>query len=155
MYGDVRIIEENFKNMQMQIDYIWSANPNLIWSNATNTNFGDWLSVEFTPRDVFATAFFAYDALLLAKMSRVIGKNSEAEKYTKLHSDISNAFIEEFVSTSDGIIRGDTQTAYLLPIAFEMLPNDLRLMAVKNLVDNIKRNNWHLMTGFGGKCFFL
>jgi alpha-L-rhamnosidase len=136
--------------MTKSIDYIESQSPDLIWRKESN-NHGDWLQIDAdTPKDVLATAYFAYDALLLSKMANAINKTSDSEKYLSLHAKISDAFTKTFVNANDSKILGDTQTDYLLALAFEMLPKPLQTLAANHLVDNIKAHNWHLTTGFIG-----
>jgi alpha-L-rhamnosidase len=151
MYGDLQIIEDNYKAMTKWIDYIESQNSDLIWRKRVNNNFGDWLEINAkTPKDVLSTAYFAYDALMLSKMAKAINKTSDSEKYLSLHAKISDAFMKAFVNKTDAKISGDTQTVYLLALAFEMLPKPLRALAANHLVDNIKVHGWHLTTGFVG-----
>jgi alpha-L-rhamnosidase len=151
MYGDLEIIEENYEAMTKWIDYIESENPNFIWSKRVNQNFGDWLQVGAdTPKDVLSTAYFAYDTLLMSKMANAINRTSDAQKYLELKNKISDAFMKAFVNSTDAKIKGDTQTVYLLALAFEMLPKSLRTLAADHLVENIKAHDWHLTTGFVG-----
>ena len=44
----------------------------------------------------------------------------------------------------------ETQTAYLLALAFDLLPEDARDRAAERLVDDIRALDWHLSTGFVG-----
>jgi alpha-L-rhamnosidase len=151
MYGDLQIIEVSYKAMTKWIDYIQSENPDLIWRKRVYSNYGDWLQIGAnTPKDVLSTAYFAYDALLLSKMAKAINKTSDLEKYLSLHAKISDAFMKAFVNETDAKIFGDTQTVYLLALAFEILPKPLRALAANHLADNIKAHNWHLTTGFVG-----
>ena len=151
MYGDLQIIEENFVAMKRWIDFILSVNPNLIWTKRMNNNYGDWLSVGAdTPKEVLSTAYFAYDCLLLSKMATAINRTEDSNKYLKLHSDIANAFIKSFVNQTDGKIKGDTQTVYLLALAMDLLPQELKPKAAKHLADNVRAHDWHLTTGFIG-----
>jgi alpha-L-rhamnosidase len=137
--------------MTKWIDYIESQNPDLIWRKRVNNNFGDWLQIGAdTPKEILSTAYFAYDALLLSKMANAINKTSDAQKYMALHAKISDAFMKAFVNAKDAKITGDTQTVYLLALAFEMLPKPLQALAANHLVDNIKAHDWHLTTGFVG-----
>jgi alpha-L-rhamnosidase len=50
----------------------------------------------------------------------------------------------------DGRLAVDTQTAYLLALAFDLLPEAVRDRAAGHLVENIQRLDWHLSTGFIG-----
>ena len=48
------------------------------------------------------------------------------------------------------MISSDTQTAYVLALQFDMLPENLRQQAADRLVSNIRRYANHLTTGFLG-----
>ena len=52
--------------------------------------------------------------------------------------------------TPSGRLVSGTQTAYVLALHFDMLPENLRQQAAQRLVDNIKSYNNHLTTGFLG-----
>ncbi len=150
MYGDTAFIEQHYDAMTRWLDYLQRANPDLLWTNLLNNNYGDWLSIAAdTPKEVMATAYFAYDALLLSRMARVIGRYDEAEKYHALHKNISAAFCKAYVSP-DGKITGDTQTCYVLALHMQLLPAELRLLAAQRLVADIEKKGWHLSTGFVG-----
>lgn len=149
-YGDTRIIEKRYSAMAKWIEYIHSVNPDLIWRKHSNNNFGDWLSINAdTPRDVLATAYFAYDASLMAKMAKAIDKTDDAQMYSELYENIKTAFNKTFVS-ADGRIKGDTQTCYVLALRFGLLPDSLRPVAAKYLTDDIAKRGNHLSTGFVG-----
>ena len=149
-YGDTRLIERRYNAMAAWIEYIHNPNPDLIWRNRANNNFGDWLSIGAdTPRDVLATAYFAYDASLMAKMAHAIGKEEDARKYSALFEGIKEAFNRAFVAP-DGRIKGNTQTCYVLALRFGLLPESLRAKAAGYLVEDIEKRDWHLSTGFVG-----
>ena len=58
-------------------------------------------------------------------------------------------FKRNFCAT-DGRLTVETQTAYLLALAFNLLPENVRARAAEHLVENIKALDWHLSTGFIG-----
>jgi alpha-L-rhamnosidase len=154
VYGDRRILEQNYEPMTKWISYIHKANPNLIWVNRANNNFGDWLNMNADlSRDVLSTAYFAYSTDLVARAARVLGKTADAEKYEALRADIGKAFNEKFVS-ADGKVKGETQTAYLLALRFNLLPEAMRPLAAKHLVEDIMvKRKGHLSTGFLGVSY--
>lgn len=152
MYGDTNIIKDNYEAMENWVHYIESSNPTFIWKNKVNNNIGDWLSVNSsTPKEVVSTAYYAYDSLLLSKMANALGKETDAEKYYKLYQNIAKAFNKEFVNQISGKINGDTQTCYVLALAFKLLSDEMIYKAAHHLVDDIKSHNWHVTTGFVGK----
>jgi len=62
---------------------------------------------------------------------------------------VKEAFNKEYV-TSNGRLVSSTQTAYVLALNFDMLPENLRQPTAQRLVDNIKSYGTHLTTGFLG-----
>jgi len=78
-----------------------------------------------------------------------LGKTDDAANYTALLAKIKDAYLREYV-TPNGLISSDTQTAYVLALQFDMLPENLRAQAADRLVRNIRRYDDHLTTGFLG-----
>ena len=150
VYGDTRILETHYDAMVRWIDYLDCANPNHLWLQRRVNDFGDWLSVDAdTDKDVLATAYFAYDAVLMAQIAGILGRLEDKARFEALFGDIKAAFNTEYVS-EDGTVRGDTQTGYVLALRFDLLPDALRPLAAKRLVGNIEARNSHLSTGFVG-----
>ena len=156
-YGDRRILAENYRNMQMWIHYMGQrAGENLLWQG--DFHFGDWLSNErfdlgtpfgLTDTDLIATAYFAYSTHLMSKIALVFGREADAEAYENFSTQIKVAFCNEYL-TPNGRLSSNTQTAYCLAIAFDLLPEDFIDMAVQRLVADIRYRGVHLSTGFLG-----
>jgi alpha-L-rhamnosidase len=153
VYGDTRMIERHWRALERWMDYLQQANPDYLWVARLTRNYGDWLSINAdTPKDVLGTAYFAYDAALMAEMAAAIGRAADAEKYQHLFEAIKAAFIDVYVD-SDGRIKGETQTVYVLALHMNLLPDDLRPKAAAHLVENIERCGGHLSTGFVGVSY--
>ncbi|MCL6457538.1 MAG: glycoside hydrolase family 78 protein [Gorillibacterium sp.] len=155
-YGDERILENQFESMKAWVEYIRAQGENeFLWN--TGSHFGDWLGLDAkensyigaTPRDLIATAFFAYSTQIVAKAAAVIGKYEEASTYETLHQNISRAFCEEFVTPS-GRVASPTQTAYALALMFDLLEEKDRARTAGMLAAHIEENGTHLTTGFVG-----
>jgi alpha-L-rhamnosidase len=117
--------------------------------------FGDWLNVDAeTPKDVIATAYFAHSASLMARIAHAIGREEDARKYGKLTANVKKAFAEAYV-TEEGKVRGDTQTAYLMALKFDLMPKSLQRAAAEHLIERIGQRNWHLSCGFLGVHLLL
>ena len=79
----------------------------------------------------------------------MLGKTDDAARYDKLFHDIADAFNQSFVSTN-GTIQGNTQTAYILALQFDLLPKNLRpVAAARRLAEDVEQHG-HLTTGFVG-----
>ena len=147
VYGDTRVLAKHYGAMQKWIEYCKGTSQGLL---RPAEGYGDWLSIQAdTPKDVLATAYFARSTKLVAEIAAVLGKKDDAQKYEQLFEDIKQAFNDAYV-TPDGKIKGDTQTVYVLALAFDLLPKEKREIATKYLTDNIRDCNWHLSTGFVG-----
>ncbi|MFI5955453.1 family 78 glycoside hydrolase catalytic domain [Cryptosporangium sp. NPDC051539] len=148
VYGDLRTLERSYDSMTAWVDHVHRHNPDLIWRHRAGNNYGDWLQVDAeTPRELLATAYFARSAALIARAARVIKK--DPTPYEELHARIKDAFNEAFVE-DDGRVVGDTQTGYLLALAFDLLPEHLIESAAARLADDVEKRDTHLTTGFVG-----
>ncbi|WP_406108032.1 family 78 glycoside hydrolase catalytic domain [Micromonospora globbae] len=150
VYGDRRVLERGFDAMRAWVDHVHRHNPDLRWRNRTGNSYGDWLQVDVTtPRDVLATAYFAHSTQLVAQAAEVLGRHDEAEQLRDLHARIRAAFVDSYVG-DDGTVEGGTQTAYLLALAFGLLPQRLVPAAVEHLAADIEKRGHRLTTGFVG-----
>lgn len=155
-YGDKRILEVQYPSMKAWVDYMNKrAGDDNLWTK--DTHFGDWLAFASnrsdytgatTDKDLIATAYYAYSSGLLAKIAGIIGNTNDAKKYAQLSENIKKAFQREFVTPS-GRLSSNTQTAYSLALAFDLLPENQVANAAQYLADDVKAMG-HLTTGFVG-----
>lgn len=155
-YGDTRILERQYPSMAKWVEFQRRrAGDDYIWDG--DTHYGDWLAYATTRsdypgattgKDLIATAFFARSSDLLARTARVLGKQDDAAKYAALFSKIKPAFHREFVSAA-GRVGENTQTAYVLALHFDLLPDELRPLAAERLARDVRQHG-HLTTGFVG-----
>lgn len=157
-YADTRLLDLHFESARRWVDFVHSKNPELIWREGRGNDYNDWLNGDWirqtawptnggsVPKPVFATAFFAHSAELVARMARITGRSNEATHYAALAGRIKSAFNRAFVN-DDGVIEGDTQGGYALALNFDLLPDQLRPKAARHLVNNIRRYDNHLSTG--------
>jgi alpha-L-rhamnosidase len=156
-YGDKRILEEQYASMKAWVDFMQSKSKNDLWN--TGFHFGDWLfyrpdddndgKAAITDKYLIAQCFYAHSAQLLIHAAEVLNKKEDADKYAELLQKIKTAFLKEYV-TKNGRLVSSSQTAYVLALNFDMLPENLRDAAAERLVNNIKDYNYHLTTGFLG-----
>src|SRR5205085_1510675 len=98
---------------------------------------------------LIAQCFFAHSTQLLINAAKVLDKTEDATKYGDLLQKIKDAFLKEYM-TPNGRLVSNTQTAYVLALNFDMLPESLRAGAAQRLADNVKNYDNHLTTGFLG-----
>ncbi|NJX14288.1 family 78 glycoside hydrolase catalytic domain [Tamlana crocina] len=154
--GDVKILEDNFEMMKAWVAYHQESSENLISKMGF---FADWLqpypengdNKGDTKLNVIGTAFFAQSAHITAKTAKILGNNDDYNTYYKLYKSVSEQFSNQFFNT-DGTIKNatETQTSYLLALAFKLLPEEKHEGAKQNLLKKIAEADNHLRTGFLG-----
>lgn len=156
-YGDRRILETQYESMQKWVGYISSVAKNNLWNSGFH--FGDWLfyrpnddndgRAAVTDKYLIAQTFYAHSTQLLINAAKVLGKQDDVAKYTALLAEIKAAFVKEYMTPTGRLVSG-TQTAYVLALNFDMLPEELRAPCAERLVANIRDYGNHLTTGFLG-----
>ena len=151
------MLERQLESMIAYVEHIKSLDDgDRLWDSGFH--YGDWLALdgkgEFsreggTPTDLIATAYYAYSAGLVAKAARVLGKEDLAQEYEQLAEEVKKAFCDEFV-TPRGRMAVNTQTAHILPLFMDLVPDELRPRIIASLVELLKENNYYLKTGFVG-----
>jgi alpha-L-rhamnosidase len=173
--GDTKVIEDNWKGMEAYLATIEEANPDYLWKNEAGIDFGDWLAPEGpTSQELIATAYWAYDVTLMEEMAHALARTDDERKYAALFEKIKAAFNREYVHT-DGLVGPissspaqpagtennpngspvETQTGYVLALHMNLLPEAMRPLAAKRLVNLIAANKWRLGTGFLGTPYLL
>lgn len=165
-YGDERILEERWSSMTRYVDYLVDRFPDGIRADPERDpwgGFGDWCALDgsvrresrigATPKDLIGTAFLARSARLLAEMARVLDRSEDEERYAELADRVREAFRRRFV-TPDGLVVGNTQTSYVLPLHFDLLEPREREVSGAALARNVELHG-HLTTGFVGTPHLL
>lgn len=150
VYGDRRLLEAHYPAMIRFIAFCRNrSTPELLPPKEYHC-FGDWLNIkDDTPKEIIYTAYFAYSTMLTARAAEALGKSDEAAQYRDLFDKIKAAFNRAYVA-ADGRIQGNTQTCYILALAFDLLDSEKQKMAAQHLVENIEKRGWRLSTGFIG-----
>ena len=156
-YGDKRILEEQYESMKSWVGFMERNSTNDLWNKGFH--FGDWLfyrpfddndgKAAVTDKHMIAQTFFAHSTQLVINAAVVLGKKDDADRHTTLLKRVKDAFVKEYMTPS-GRLVSSTQTAYVLALNFDMLPESLRAQAAEKLAQNVKTYNNHLTTGFLG-----
>ncbi len=162
-YGDKKVLETQYPSMKAYSNYVRKTAVNDLWN--MGFQFADWLSYRVddskdvigqrsavTDNYLVAQCFYAYNTEIMIKTAKILGKTEDVADYESLLNRITKAFQVEYM-TANGRLISNTQTAYILALQFDMIPENLRSEAVERLVENIKSYNYHLTTGFLGTPF--
>jgi len=156
-YGDPLILENQYQSMKAWVGFMKDHSQDFLWNRGFH--FGDWLfyrpaddndgRAAVTDKYLIAQCFFAHSTQLLINTAGVLNKTEDVESYTGLLKQIKEAFLKEYVTPS-GRLVSSTQTAYVLALQFDMLPERLRAQAAQRLAENVNSYDNHLTTGFLG-----
>jgi alpha-L-rhamnosidase len=161
-YADQRMLAKHYAAYKRFINFLIGQSKNLIRCHpdiTTWAGFGDWLALDGsgrtdggTPKDLIGTAFLAYSTKLMSKIANQLGKVADQRHYARVYQDVKRAFNRRFV-TQDGLIIGGTQTAYVLALQFDLIPEKHRAVAMTELTRDIEKRGMHLSTGFVGASY--
>ncbi len=154
MYGDARVIEENYANMQAYIDVYLATTDH----KGGSQRYGDWLAYESNDSEIktmLGVSFYAWDAQMMAQMAQIIGREEDAARYQALYQEEKAYFQAQFVN-ADGSLKRTEQTVCLYALKLDLLPDDASREQVKQaLLENIQRNGLKLQTGFLGTAVLM
>ena len=163
-FGYQRILEDNYEmmagwirfhqKMTKENDHIWPP----------DSGFGDWLQPYQdpkmdrrgdTPRQLIGTAYFARCLDIMTATAEVLGKEQDAARYRDLAAEVKAAFTQTFFTPNGKLnpatVKTETQTSYLLALAFDLIPEEMRAPALGHLKQLIvEEAGGHLRTGFVG-----
>ncbi|AYB29519.1 glycoside hydrolase family 78 protein [Chryseolinea soli] len=156
-YGDKRILEQQYESMKAWVGYMEARSRNDLWNRGFH--FGDWLFYRpnddtdgrsaVTDKYLIAQCFWANSTQIMLNTAKVLGKEDDVKHYTEWLKRVKDAFLKEYMAPSGRLVAG-TQTAYVLALNFDMLPENLRAQAAERLAQNVKDYDNHLTTGFLG-----
>src|SRR5262249_41764262 len=147
---------KNYANMRRWVEYGAANFPNHLRTGGV----GDHLAPTagrggpgaggLNMTNIVDTAYYARSAWILSQAAALLGKPEDAAKYGTLSKSIVEAFDKAYVNPTDGTIAvASPQTAYVLALQFDLVPEQLRPMIARHLADDVDQRK-HLTTGFVG-----
>lgn len=165
--GNLRILKENYAAMKKYVKACkWWANIGIgkhryIWSDIPAMQFGDWVAPDVPKMGQWqarckwtGTASLAATSGLLSKIAELLENEKEAKYYAALNSKVSDAYVS-ILTDGNGKLKEEFQTAYVLPLYFNMFPKEQKKKAADNLVKLIEKNDYCIGTGFPGTPYIL
>lgn len=160
-YGDKTLLRRQYPAMKAWVGYIQRQDDahggKGLW--CSGFHYADWLSLDNykNPDDCvggtdpyyIATAYYAHSVELTLKAAKVLHETADVSYYEALLEKVKKAFLAEYF-TPTGRCAIDTQTALVVALHFNLVPETMRLRLVNNLVEKIEKNGNALTTGFVG-----
>ena len=158
--GDKGILRRQYESMRDWVEFMKREDDKdggkRLW--LTGQHYGDWLALDGNyPGGVFggtddgliASAYYYYSTTILYKAAGILGQSEDAARYEQLAKEIYAAFVKEYY-TSNGRLAVDTMTAYVVVLYMGLCPEEYKERARKGLLNKLKKNFYHLETGFVG-----
>lgn len=151
-YGDRQILRDCYKQMKGWVNYIQSVSKGNLW---LAKGYGDWyVPGDSTSIPYINQCFYAHSLQLLVNTAQALDETKDSEAYGLLLQKVKGAFLKTYI-LKDRVKATDTQTAYVLALQFDMLPDSLKRKAATRLAALIRQNQDHLATGFLGTPYLL
>ena len=161
--GDIRILKRNYPMMRRYFKaclwwaglfsrgedrYIWQMFHHYGDWCAPDTDFKGWMARgQWT-----ATACLSHSAGLLSKIAELLGEETDTRMYSEISQKAADAYRSRFLS-GDLRLRTEFQTAYVLPLYYELLPGREREAMAGYLAELVKTQG--ICTGFPGTPYLL
>lgn len=159
-YGDKGILKRQYASMKAWVDYMKGEDDRSggrrLWQSGFH--YGDWLALDgnveggvygATDPHLIASGYYYHSTMIVAKTAKLLGKEADAEAYGSLAEEIRNAFIREYF-TPAGNLSVDTMTAYVVVLYMGLTPDYAYERVCRGLLNKLKKNRYHLNTGFVG-----
>lgn len=166
--GDKRILEKCYPMMKKYVKAcrFWAGLTGIgknryIWHTPSVLHFGDWVAPDVPKMSQWqgrskwtATASLRNTSNITAQIAKILGKTEDEKKLKELSEHVSDAYRAVFTD-GNGKLKNEFQTAYVLPLYFDMLKGQEKENAVKNLVELVKKSDYCIGTGFPGTPYIL
>jgi alpha-L-rhamnosidase len=163
-FGDTACLAKNYDSAKLWIEHMLTFASNNIISR---DSYGDWCvppeeptlihskdPARQTDKTLLATSYIYYDLRLMEKYARSLGKNDDADRWDQLADNVKTAFNDRFLDRDKGQYSNGTQTSCALPLAFGLVPDDMKAAIFSHLVNKIENDtHGHIGTGLIGGQF--
>ncbi len=159
-FGDKKILEQQYDSMKKWIDFMTANSTEGCMFNF-GLQYGDWVALDAeegsyfgaTPTAYTCAAFYCHSTELFAKTAEILGETEDAERYRELCEKLKESFQEHFFG-EDGRLAVQTQTAHIVALYFDLVPEKYRKITVEGLKKLLDKEDGHLVTGFIGTPYF-
>jgi alpha-L-rhamnosidase len=165
-FNDEQAVARHYDSARVWIEHMMSFVTNGI---IARDRYGDWCvppedptlihttdTNRLTSGVLIATTYFYHDLRLMENEARRLGKTDDTNCFGKLADEIKVAFNEKFLNRDLGQYDNGTPTSCVLPLAFGLVPDDMRGKIFDHLVRKITdETHGHIGTGLVGGQFLM
>jgi alpha-L-rhamnosidase len=166
--GDIDVLKDNFNMMKKYVNACkrWAGllsfgKHRYLWNTPSVLHFGDWVAADSPKMSQWqkrtkwtATASLCNTSHIVSKVAGILGFKDDEAKYENISRGAMTAY-NDILTDGNGKLKEEFQTAYVLPLYFNMFAGEARENAVANLVRLVEKNNYCIGTGFPGTPYIL
>lgn len=150
-YGDRRLMEEQFPISLRWMEFLnEQAKDGII-----DRGLGDHETLAPKVVPLTSTAFYFYNADLISRIARLLGRNQDANKLADRAAVIKATFNEHFLDKATGRYAEATQACQAFALYMGLVPQIAYEPALKTLLKDVADHKDHLTTGIFGTKFML
>jgi alpha-L-rhamnosidase len=160
-YGDTGVIARQYPCMVKWVDHLSGFIKNGI---IARDNYGDWCvppkdlkiiisndPASKTAPEILATSYFYHCLKLMVRYATLLHKPEDAARFDTLAGQLKTALNQKFYHPKEGYYGNGSQTACVLPLAFDLVPEAERGRVFNHLVEKITvETKGHIGTGLVG-----
>ena len=160
-YADARVVARHYPSMKRWMDHMAGFMKDGLMPR---DNYGDWCVPPEDPKlihsqdparktsaTVLASSYYFHCCQLMAGYARLLGKDADARAYTAQAEALKAAFNEKLYDPAKGYYDNGSQTSCVLPLAFDMVPDDAKARVFEHLIGKIiGESRSHVGTGLIG-----
>ncbi len=156
LYGDTTVVRRHYPALLRYMDYLSKTSTNYVRGTGA---YGDWLRLAGPQHsEAIGTAYYYYSATLMTQLANALGQSNDVIRFRQLAEAIKKTFVSRFIQADGRIVdaKGESgQTFYALAFGLDLVPQDRREAVARQFVEEVKKQDWHLATGFLGTPFVL
>ena len=151
MYGDLRILQDNYDTMKRYVAYLGGKAK----INIVSHGLGDWCDVgpgspgvsKLTSLGLTATGVYYQDIDILRQVAGLLGKGEDAVSYIKLAEEVKTSFNETFFHPEKNQYDRNSQTGNAMPLFLGMVAPERRTAVLDNVVRDIRAGGNRITAG--------
>ncbi len=154
-YGEVSILSEHYDAMKGWVEYLGTRTDErgiIVREEPRGWCLGDWCTPERVqiPESLVNTCFYYRCATVLSTVASILGKGEDSSRYSELAKGIKDSFNEAFLDSERGCYWEGRQGADAFPLAFGMVPEEMRKRVEEHLLTHTRECGYHFDTGIHG-----
>ncbi|WP_343690155.1 family 78 glycoside hydrolase catalytic domain [Chitinophaga sp.] len=145
-FGDVAPMRKHYPSMKRWLTYM--RDKYFTDGIMTKDKYGDWCAPRPTDGKLIATATYYHLLNVMDTFAGILHMKADQALFAQQAAAVKISFNQHFQ-------HKPTLTANLLPLYFDLVPENERQQVFKNIVDTIHQNGDHLSTGVIGTQFLM